>query len=300
MSDIDNLMRAIDPTPHAPEQGPGARELRAAIMATPAPGRRRSWLPRRGTFGPRWPILISAVTAAAVAVAIGVGLPASGPATEFANAAVSIKRAEDYFSVTITDPAADRRRFEEAFRAVGLNVTVKVVPVAPDEVGKLIGPVVPEGFKWHGSIGVQGVTPCASVFCGKVWMPSDFPGRVVFGVGRPAKPGEPYAEDVAFDPEGEEAMDGYTAHGKTVAAVRAEARRRGLKVGYRLLWSYPDGGFSDQPVTGDRIKDDWTVDGSRDHSSDTVDLYVLPGPGAGPAPDPLKVRTPQWYDDLTD
>jgi hypothetical protein len=73
-----------------------------------------------------------------------------------------------------------------------------------------------------------------------------------------------------------------------------------LKVGYRLLWNSPDGGFSDQPVPADRIKDDWTVSGSRDHSSDTVDLYVLPGPGAGPAPDPLKARTPQWYDDLTD
>src|ERR1044072_759691 len=90
MSDIDNLMRAIDPTPHAPEQGPGARELRAAIMATPAPGRRRSRLPQRGAFGLRRPVLASAVPAAAVAVAIGVGLPAGGPATEFANAAVSI------------------------------------------------------------------------------------------------------------------------------------------------------------------------------------------------------------------
>ncbi|GAA3141415.1 hypothetical protein GCM10010466_35510 [Planomonospora alba] len=36
MSDIDNLVRAIDPAPHAPDQGPGARELRAAITATPA------------------------------------------------------------------------------------------------------------------------------------------------------------------------------------------------------------------------------------------------------------------------
>ncbi|MFF5248715.1 CU044_5270 family protein [Streptosporangium sp. NPDC000095] len=34
MSDIDNLIKAIDPAPHAPDQGPGARELREAIMAT--------------------------------------------------------------------------------------------------------------------------------------------------------------------------------------------------------------------------------------------------------------------------
>ncbi|GAA3692050.1 hypothetical protein GCM10022224_067120 [Nonomuraea antimicrobica] len=304
MSDVDNLMRAIDLVPHAPEQGPGARELRAAIMATPVPRRRPfRWLGGGGALGlrrARRPVLASAVIAAAAAVAIGVGLPSGGPATEYANAAVSINRSDGYFAVTITDPTADRRRFEEAFDAVGLNVTVKIIPVAPDDVGKLIGPIVPEGFKWHGSIGTQTLTPCASAFCGKVWMPSDFPGRVVFGIGRPAEPGEPYAEDPAYDPTGEESLEGYQVHGKTVQAVRAELHRRGLKVGYRLLWNFPDGGFFDHPVSADRIKDDWIVSGSRDHSSDTIDLYVLPGPGAGSAPDPLTVATPQWYDDLTD
>jgi hypothetical protein len=303
MSDIDNLVRAIDLAPHAPDQGPGARDLRAAIMATPPPRNRLSWLSGGGALGlgrARWPVLISAVTAVAVAVAIGVGLPSGGPATEYANAAVSITKADDYFSVTITDPTADHQRFEEAFRAVGLNVTVKVIPAAPDAVGTLIGPIVPKGFKWHGSIGVQSVTPCASAFCGKVWMPADFPDRVVFGVGRPAKPGEPYAGNPAYDPSGEESLDGYTVRGKTVAAVRTEVHRRRLKVGYRLLWTHPDGGFFDQTVPADRIKDGWIVNGFREHSSDTVDLYVIPGPGAGPTPDPLKVATPQWYDDLTD
>jgi hypothetical protein len=302
MSDIDNLVKAIDGAPHAPDQGPGARELRAAIMATPVPRRRLSRLlggRAGGLRRARWPVLASAVTAAAVAVAIGVGLPSGGPATEYANAAVSVKKADGHFSFTITDLAADRRRFEEAFRAVGLNVTVKIVPAAPDMVGNLFGPIVPGGFKWHGSVGVQRVTPCASAFCGKVWMPSDFPGRVVFGVGRPAKPGEAYTDDRPYDAAGEESLNGYKVHGKTVKTARAEMHRRGLKVGYRLLWSYPDGGSFEQPVPAYRIKDDWIVNGSRDHSSDTVDLYVKPGPGAGSAPDPLKVATPQWYDDLT-
>ncbi|MEW9547314.1 hypothetical protein [Nonomuraea sp. NPDC050783] len=245
MSDIDNLVKAIDPAPHAPEQGPGARELRAMIVDTPVPrGRRAFRLPggrlpgsRRVRRPVRRPVLAGLVAAAAVAVAIGVGLPAAGPATQYANAAVSINRSDGYFSVTVTDPTADRRRFEEAFAAVGLNVMVKVIPVPPDEVGELVGPIVPEGFKWHGSIGTQAVEPCASAFCGKVWMPADFPGRVVLGIGRPARPGEPYA-------------------------------------------------------------DDWIVNETRDHSSDTVDLYVVPGPGpgAGPAPDPRTVAEPQWYD----
>ncbi|GAA3256653.1 hypothetical protein [Nonomuraea helvata] len=298
MNDIDKLVKAIDLAPHPTAPGPAARALRTAIMESP-PARRRAGILRRA----RLPILISAVTAVAAAVAIGVGLPGGSPVIQYANAAVSISKADDYFSVTITDPAADHQRFEEAFRAVGLNVRVKVVPVAPGDVGKLLGPIVPEGFKGPGSVGVQSIEPCASAFCGKVWLPAHLSQLVVFGVGRPAKPGEPYAEDAAYDPLGEEALSGYTTHGKSVAAVRAELRRRGLKVVYRLLWvtKESDGqtGFFDETVSAGRIKDDWIVSGTRFHSSDTVDIYVTPGPGAGPMPDSRKVATPQWYDGLT-
>lgn len=73
MSDIDNLVRAIDLAPHAPDQGPGARDLRTAIMATPPPRNRLSWLLGGGALGlgrARWPVLISAVTAVAVAVIV--------------------------------------------------------------------------------------------------------------------------------------------------------------------------------------------------------------------------------------
>ncbi|MFI7416513.1 hypothetical protein [Nonomuraea sp. NPDC049684] len=274
---------------------PEARDLMHAIMSEErepvivARPRRRV---RRGLA------LGLATVAAAAAVAVGAGM-VGGPVTSYANAAVSIEKTGGYFSVNITDPTADRRRFEEAFRAVGLNVTVKVVPVAPSEVGTLIGPVVPDGFKWHGSIGTQGITPCSSAFCAKVWMPADFPGRVVFGVGRPARPGEPYVENGPVDPEGEEALSGYTSHGKTVAEVRAELGRRGLKAGYRLLWKQrneDDGSLSwfDEAVPGSRIKDDWIVASTRFHSSDSVDLYVTPGADAGPAPTPHP--QPQWYD----
>ncbi|NUW33509.1 hypothetical protein HTZ77_19035 [Nonomuraea sp. SMC257] len=238
-------------------------------------------------------VLGLAATATAVAIAVGAGL-VGGPATSYANAAVSIKKTDEYFSVNITDPTADRRRFEEAFRAVGLNVTVKVIPVAPSEVGKLIGPIVPGGFMWHGSIGTQSIEPCSSAFCAKVWMPADFPGRVVFGVGRPARPGEPYVDEGPGGPEGEEALSGYVSHGKAVADVRAELRRRGLKAGYRLMWQYSDGGWFDEAVPASRVKGAWTVASTRFSSSDTVDLYVTAGKDAGPAPSPHP--QPQWYD----
>ncbi|MEU4536499.1 CU044_5270 family protein [Streptosporangium sp. NPDC023825] len=43
MTDIDDLVKAIDPAPHAPDQGPGARDLREAIMATRAGSPRTAW-----------------------------------------------------------------------------------------------------------------------------------------------------------------------------------------------------------------------------------------------------------------
>ncbi|WP_327089630.1 hypothetical protein OIE66_03140 [Nonomuraea sp. NBC_01738] len=274
---------------------PEARALMQAIMSE---GRDPVAAASTRPKGRRRLVVGLAALVTATAVAVGIGL-VGGSVTSYANAAVSIEKTDEYFSVSITDPTADRRRFEEAFRAVGLNVTVKVIPVAPSDVGMLVGPIVPEGFKWHGSIGMQGITPCSSVFCAKVWMPADFPDRVVFGVGRPAKPGEPYADSSPVDPDGEEALTGYISHGETVADVRAELKRRGLKVGYRLFWKYHengDGGFSwfDEAVPGSRVKADWTVASTRFHSSDTVDLYVRAGKDAGPTPSPHP--GPQWYD----
>ncbi|MEQ4717426.1 hypothetical protein [Nonomuraea sp. B19D2] len=292
---LADLARVGDKDLTGEASAPEAQELMHAIMFVerkPVIVTRPRRKVRRGL------VLGLATMATAAAVAVGTSL-VGGPVTSYANAAVSIEKTGEYFSVNITDPTADRHRFEEAFRAVGLNVTVKVVPVAPSDVGKLIGPVVPGGFKWHGSIGTQGITPCSSAFCAKVWMPADFPGRVMFGIGRPAKPGEPYVGDGPVDPEGDEALSGYTSHGKTVADVRAELSRRGLKAGYRLVWKYrdeDDGGISwfDEAAPGSRIKDDWIVASTRFHSSDTVDLYVTPGKDTGPAPSPHP--EPQWYD----
>ncbi|MER5646291.1 CU044_5270 family protein [Streptosporangium sp. NPDC002524] len=72
MSDIDNLMRAIDPAPHAPEQGPGARELREAIMATRTRPYRTAW--RRL---PWWAGAVGAVAATTTTVVfLGQAVPA--------------------------------------------------------------------------------------------------------------------------------------------------------------------------------------------------------------------------------
>ncbi|WP_214409438.1 hypothetical protein [Sphaerisporangium fuscum] len=279
--------------------GPGARALMTAIMAeerVPALSRRRRPRLRR-------PYLLgSATVALAAAVAIGIGLPTGGPATRYANAAISITKADDDYSITITDPAADPRRIEEAFRAVGVRAIVKMVPAMPAHVGKLYGPFIPESERgrWPGHLTMSPVEPCASAFCATLTMGGGSPDRLVFGIGRPAAPGEPYVE---VPPSGTgmylNALDGYTpdgfkVHGKTVAEVRAELDRRGLKAVYQLWWSYSDNSFFPQPVPADKIKDTWIVDHSRAYSSDTIELFVAPGPEAGPAP--ASSPSHHWWD----
>ncbi|TDD11779.1 hypothetical protein E1292_04510 [Nonomuraea deserti] len=78
MSDIEHLVRAIDPAPHAPDQGPGARELRAAIMAsTSGPPHRtaRRRLPwRAGAIG-----LVAAAAATAVFLDQAATAPSPAP-----------------------------------------------------------------------------------------------------------------------------------------------------------------------------------------------------------------------------
>ncbi|GII67120.1 hypothetical protein Skr01_72050 [Sphaerisporangium krabiense] len=301
--DIAGLVRvrdedlAEDPVGHA--SGAGARMLMESIMSeervavSPRPNvplRRRLVLGGAGVVG------------LAAAVTIGFGLPIGGPVTEYANAAVSISKADDDYSITITDPAADPRRLEEAFRAVGVNATVRQVPAMPDHVGKLYGPARPSGDDsvWKGSMSLTPVEPCASAFCATLTVSGGSPDQLVFGIGRPARPGEPYA-DLPPTLTGRYAdaldgyrSDGYRVRGKTVADVRAELDRRGLKAVYQLWWSYADGGFFPEPVSADRIKDDWIVESSRAYSSDTIELTVVPGPEAGPAPTPSP--RPHWWD----
>ena len=77
MSDIDNLVKAIDLAPHAPDQGPGARELRKAIMTTQTQARlhrtARRHLPwRAGAIG-------LAAAAAATALFLGQVAPTATP-----------------------------------------------------------------------------------------------------------------------------------------------------------------------------------------------------------------------------
>ncbi|WP_405146573.1 hypothetical protein OG589_05010 [Sphaerisporangium sp. NBC_01403] len=281
MSKIDRMVFAIDPAAgHAePAMSQGVHDLLEEIVATPPERRRPSWSAfRRGRA--RRPALIGMVMALSVAAAIVVGLPARGPATEYANAAVSLKRVDQYLDITVNDPKADVTTFTEAFHAVGLDAVVEKIPVRPRQVGKMIGPLAPGDFPEGTGMTIKAIRACGSVWCGQISIPAGYTGKIVIGIGRPAAPGEPYRANGPVNDSlmKSDALDGYEARGKTVVEVRAELDRRGLKPKYYLFFGDPDKAHTASPVTADRIKDDWVVDLAWDYSSDTVALTVAGGP----------------------
>ncbi|MEV1168189.1 hypothetical protein [Nonomuraea sp. NPDC049784] len=282
---------AGDPVGQA--SGAGARALMESIMAEErVPARRRA--PRRG----RW-LALGAVTVAAAAVLV-VGVPFGGPVTEYANAAVSVKAGDGYLEVAINDPEAEAEEFTKAFRAVGLDAEVKKAPVAPEDVGELVGPIMDGTFPPGMGVTTTWVENCASAWCGKVSIPVHFAGKVIFGIGRPAAPGEPYATAGQVSPPTDgEPDDGYRAHGKRVSEVRADMERLGLKISYVVMWLNPDGRGEGYHVEDAYIKDDWIVEDVRKTASDAVQVHVEAGPGVPlkSLPQASPLLAPEWWKD---
>ncbi|MEU6783613.1 hypothetical protein ABZ912_30830 [Nonomuraea angiospora] len=274
--------------------GAGARALMESIMAEErVPVRRRS--PRRR----RW--LGLATVAVAASVALVVGVPFGGPVTEYANAAVSVKAGDDYLEVAINDPEAEAAQFTEAFRAVGLDAEVKKAPVAPEDVGKLVGPIMDGEFPPGTGVSGSWTENCASAWCGTVSIPIHFKGKVIFGIGRPAAPGERYATQGQISPSSDGGpIDGYKAHGKRVAEVRADMERLGLKITYVVMWvTSPGGGGEGYQVDDAYIKDDWMVSFASKTASDAVRLTVEAGPEAPlrSLPKAAPLDAPEWWKD---
>ncbi|MEZ7129176.1 hypothetical protein ACBR40_27910 [Nonomuraea sp. AD125B] len=272
----------LDGEPAGQASGAGARALMESIMETEREPVRSGRGRGRGRVAVRRGLGLGLV-AAGLAAALVVWTPFGGPATEYANAAVSLRAGDDgrtggeIIEVEINDPAADVGKFAEAFRAIGLDVDVRKAPVAPEDVGKLIGPALVEGTYPKGG-GIMISTRedgCRSVWCGKVSIPVGVTGRLVVGIGRPAAPGELYATPVQIDvAPGAGVIKGYRPRGKPVARVSADLKAAGMKVGYVVMWDNPDGTGGGYAVDPAHVKDEWLVEDVERIASDAVTVSV--------------------------
>ncbi|MFI6925263.1 hypothetical protein ACIBIZ_35345 [Nonomuraea spiralis] len=287
--EINELLRPLSrvrpgrPDSHA--AGTGARALLTSIRSeepggpartiTRTPAARRP--PRRLALG----LVAASVLAAGFVVGPSLLEDGRGVAASYANSAMEIRREGDQYVARIKDPFAEHGAYTQAFHAVGLNVSLRPVPVSPGGVGKILGAIItggkssgpdpttepdPSGPRFDGVPLSMGTTPkdcrpgqdagCVTV----MRIPAAFTGQVDVRLGRQARPGEEYTNfDSAMAPG--EMFDGVRLrNGRPVADVLAEARRRGLSATFSLVRvDAATGGLSFEPLPDGRVGPDWTV-----------------------------------------
>ncbi|GAA2268690.1 hypothetical protein GCM10010149_06930 [Nonomuraea roseoviolacea subsp. roseoviolacea] len=284
MRDIDELGELLRPLARITPDEPGGRAggaparalfadivaqdrdatttaARDAMTTVALPRRPHGWRTGRGR---RALLGLAASAVLALGVVLGPGL-AGGGATSYANSAVEIHEEAGTYVARIKDPYADQREFSEAFRALGLNVELNVIPVSPSAVGEIVRmggsaetPLnVPYGARKEPADCDLADRGCFMV----VTVPAAIkgtPGVLRFELGRPAKPGESYENDWQSVARPGEPLAGVKVSGRTVEDVLAEVRKRGLAAEFRLVVVH-EGGYEVKPLAADEVGDDWIV-----------------------------------------
>ncbi|MFG3442363.1 hypothetical protein ACGF0J_34415 [Nonomuraea sp. NPDC047897] len=287
MNELRQLARVRDEDLAGQASGAGARALLSAITATgtatgtadtvhepgPPPPRRRRM--RRLLAG----ALVTAAVVTAVAAGPGLLGDRAGTATSYANAAMEIELRGDYWVAEVRDPFADHHEYAEAFRAVGLDIDLQLLPVSPGQVGEIVRMGF-AGGKGH-SKGVGGDREPAGCTFGqgdcrlKVTVGRDFTGKGVLYLGRPARSGERYQGSGTATRQGE-MLAGFRVDERPVGEVVAEARRRGLKVVFQAIVPNENGdGYGIRPgAPSEPVADDWIVWEAESEQPGVVRLLV--------------------------
>ncbi|MEV4897143.1 hypothetical protein AB0K48_48145 [Nonomuraea sp. NPDC055795] len=272
MNELRQLARVGDEDLAGQASGAGARALLASIISE-EPVKEPRRLP--------WKRLAAAgvVTAALVAAAV-LGpsiLNTPGSATSYANAAMDIKLENGMWVARIKDPFADPAKYEEAFRAVGLEVKLQLQPATPDAVGEIFQIGNGGGPGRPGRIAIDTEPKHCKITapdCTMVLTLSPDTAGAWIKAGRSAKANEPYANSGQATEEGG-SLAGYKVGDKQVSEVVAEAERRGLKVVYQIVEPSPDGGHSMSPERqSDPVGQDWWVWDAEDAQLGVVRLLV--------------------------
>ena len=205
-TDVARLARVRDEELTALHAGAAAQALLADVMTEPvhvsAPTAR---------VRPAHRLVLAAAAALAVTTAVVAGPSliedGTGGAASYANSAIAVDREGGFFVARIKDPLADHARYTEAFRAVGLDVDIELVPVSP----KLVGQLIASGSGGTGDGDNIVTTDVVSagpepVDCAReparctimIRIAADSTGWMRFTVGRAAQPGEAYEDGHAL------------------------------------------------------------------------------------------------------
>ena len=141
--------------------------------------------------------------------------------------ALTFTRHGRYINVIVRNPLADPRKYRAEFRAHGLDVSLKLLPVSPSLVGTVVY------FGGSGTGAIKAITATGRCFTGGggsacpvgLRVPVHFRGQADLVFGRAARPGEKYESTASATAPGE-ALHGLRIVGKKVSAVLKMIARR--------------------------------------------------------------------------
>ncbi|MCF6470419.1 hypothetical protein FAF44_18735 [Nonomuraea sp. MG754425] len=268
-ADIDHIVARFADEP-APGVSDGARELMREIMAGPPPlrparRRRLSWKLTVPAVG----VLVAGVLAMSWVLPSGLG----GPAPV---AALDIRQEDGYYVIQIKDLYADPGNYEAQLRAVGLDVSLRVLPASPAFEGQVFSTrpdhQVDERIK---GIDAPGACDKLGGCMIGVKIPVGFTDKVQIDVGRPARPGERYRSGGAFDAKGEP-MHCVPYLNKSLAEVRQMLTERGLAIGEVFVAGVP--GTETADLSPGDVRDSWLVHGGYLTEPGRASLFANPAP----------------------
>ncbi|WP_067185083.1 hypothetical protein [Microtetraspora niveoalba] len=282
MNDIDKLVKAIDLAPYAPAQGPGARELRAAIMAegrdadVREPRRVRRSRPRRLVLG------LAAAAALATGAVLGPGLLQDGHGVSAAYAVT--KDADGIVHIEVRD-FRDAAGLQKRLRDLGVPAVVDYVPAGkkcrepratpvekiPDGIYDVPRQIPGERDGWRMRIDTKLFTPGQTF----VWTITDLPEGM--GSTSTILMNDPVAPCVLVPDDRPKmkvidsktrlatteggSLAGFRVDEKTVGEVRPEIEKRGLTATYLIMGIPPGnpGGYGELRRQDTPVGDDWIV-----------------------------------------
>jgi hypothetical protein len=265
-----------------------------------APPTRPGLVPRlRGPASRRrWLIGVPAAVCLAVAVLVITSLGSRGerigPVTigPVRAEALVFTRHGHYINVIVRNPLADPRKYRAEFRAHGLDISLKLIPVSPSIVGTVVyfdGTSAIKVISARGKCFTGGGGPICPV---GLRVPVDYRGRASMVFGRAARPGERYESTVSATAPGE-ALHGMRLQGRHVSAVLAMIAGRGVTAAEFHVTTAKGTG---ELWPASKVPGNWWVYGADPWAPGQVMLWVgktrhqpAPGPGnpvATPAPTP--------------
>ncbi|WP_067479249.1 hypothetical protein [Actinomadura hibisca] len=268
-NDVEHLRTLLadhDPARDVRADDAQVEQALRAVTAAPDPrGRavRTTWR-RRLLVG----VPVTIVATAAVTGLTLVRPDGDGPARVGTAQALAFTERGDHLEVRVLDPDADPQTYRKQFAAHRLNVELRVAPVSPSLVGKMLA--YDERTTARPRVTpLEGDRTCGEISCYPgVRIPSGLRNRVDLLFGRAAKPGERY--EIGGDAAAAgEPLAGVALKGRKVGEVRRLAGQRGVTiVKYRRTPS--DCGTGDRcdpqpqerPLESGQVPDSWYVHGA--------------------------------------